>query len=365
MRRRASAVDDVLEPNGRVALGDVVELGFQLCDRASVDARVVAHVVVHHDRQHVRRARRPRRTRSRRRARPASARALAATHRQGGCTFAAPAPRARAGGDADATRGARPRGSRAAPRPARGRAACAAASRAGTRACGRAAPSAARRGRPPPRARALRPTRRATPRVRAARPAPFARGGRQLLQQPRGFLVSSSCARVVVHAQQVVETVPARDREAASGSQEPRRLGEEAVVVGQVLDQAHRRDGVELAGRQARLVVAPAVCHSIASVARIGLDSSIIPGALSTPAALQPRFAAWMQSWPPPQPRSTSREPLLHRGRARPRSPGARARSRRGNANVGVVCRLDPLVGVPVEVVPHIVLHGAKLASPR
>ena len=46
---------EVGEAHALVARGDVVELALELGDRAGVDARAVAHVVVHHDRQaHVR-----------------------------------------------------------------------------------------------------------------------------------------------------------------------------------------------------------------------------------------------------------------------------------------------------------------------
>ena len=56
--------------------------------------------------------------------------------------------------------------------------------------------------------------------------------------------------------------------------------------------------------------------------------------------------------------------PRLHRGRhALDRQ--AHALRADGEPDVGVVGRLDPFVGVAVEVVLHIVLHEAKLASPR
>ena len=71
-----------------------------------------------------------------------------------------------------------------------------------------------------------------------------------------------------------------------------------------------------------------------------------------------------MQSWPPPRAEVDEARALLHRGRdALDRQ--ANALGADGEPNVGVVGGFDPVVGVPVEVVPHIVLHGAKLASPR
>ena len=152
----------------------------------------------------------------------------------------------------------------------------------------------------------------------------------QLVQQPWRLLVEL-LRRVVVRAQQVVEAVPAGDGEAAPGSQKPRRLGEEAVVVGQVLDQAHRRDGVELACRKTRLVVRRGLPLD-REVARVG------PRLLDHPRRVVDPDRA------PAEVRGVDAElaAAASRGRRgasppasqarRPRSPGARARSRRGTA---------------------------------
>ena len=76
----------------------------------------------------------------------------------------------------------------------------------------------------------------------------------QLGEQLRS-LAAELVGRVLVRAEQVVEPVAAGDREAPAGLQQPRRLGEERVVVGEVLEQPHRRDRVELAVREPGLVV--------------------------------------------------------------------------------------------------------------
>jgi hypothetical protein len=164
-----------------------------------------------------------------------------------------------------------------------------------------------------------------------------------------------------VRALDVVEPVPARDGEAPAVAEQPPRLGEQRVVVRQVLDQPHRGDRVERTRLEAGLVERRDDELDVQTLgrrprlldhARRDVDADRAPAELRRVrdelAAAAPEVderAAVGQR----RRDSLDREPHALRPDRKPRA--ARVRGR------------DPRLRVPVEVLPHIILHGAKLAS--